>query len=69
MKELEYCVCGFEVKRNPLPPDLQRLSGRDFIYVHVESGDTRCYPESLNEADAEATVEIDEETSARLSSD
>jgi hypothetical protein len=39
------CFCGSELKIVPLPADLAALAGRKTIYVHVHSGDTRCYPD------------------------
>ena len=52
------CVCGYEVKEVDLPPELQALAGRKTILVHVESGDTHCYPDAGNPADRRATAEI-----------
>jgi hypothetical protein len=40
------CVCGSELKPVPLPSDLAVISGQESIWVHAETGDTRCYPES-----------------------
>lgn len=51
------CYCGAELKRVPLPADLAALSGGAFIWVHVENGDTRCYPEAVNPKDRAATGE------------
>lgn len=39
------CLCGAELRRVPLPTDLAELSGRESIWTHVETGDTRCYPD------------------------
>ena len=52
------CVCGYEVKEVPLPPDMQALSGKTTLLIHVESGDTRCYPDATNPRDRVATAEI-----------
>jgi hypothetical protein len=39
------CICGAELKRVPLPEDIAEMSGEDEILIHVETGDTRCYPD------------------------
>jgi hypothetical protein len=39
------CVCGAELKQVPLPADIAALAGVPAIWVHAESGDTRCYPD------------------------
>jgi hypothetical protein len=36
---------------------LQALAGKKSIWVHVEGGDTRCYPDSENREDRVATAE------------
>jgi hypothetical protein len=51
------CFCGAELKSVRLPADLAVLSGRTTIWVHTETGDTRCYPNSANPKDAAATGE------------
>jgi len=48
------CCCGGELKEVPLPRDLQALSGKTSLLVHVESGDTRCYPDSPEDQAATA---------------
>jgi hypothetical protein len=47
------CVCGSELRKTPLPADLAGLSGQATIYVHVHSGDTRCYPGEDDKCTAE----------------
>ena len=49
------CYCGSELKKVTLPADLAQLSGRKFIWVHVETGDTECYP---GEADPGTAVPL-----------
>jgi hypothetical protein len=51
------CVCSAELKRVPLPADLATISGQESIWVHAETGDTRCYPESDNPEVRAATGE------------
>jgi hypothetical protein len=58
--KLKFCVCGFEVRKLRLPDDVATLYGKRFIWSHVESGDTRCYPDSTNEVDNKATVQLEE---------
>lgn len=48
------------VEERELPRDIHRLSGRTSVLVHVETNNNRCYPDADNEADRNATVEIDE---------
>lgn len=43
------CMCGAELRRIPLPADLAELSGRESIWTHTETGDTRCYPDTPGE--------------------
>ena len=40
------CVCGKVIQERPLPPDIQRLSGKSSVLVHVETMSTRCFPDS-----------------------
>lgn len=49
------CVCGAELRKVPLPADLAAIAGRPDIWVHVTTGDTRCYPGSASPDDAAAT--------------
>jgi hypothetical protein len=51
------CYCGAELRSVPLSPDLAALSGEKILWVHVATGDTRCYPESSSPEDAAATAE------------
>jgi hypothetical protein len=51
------CVCGAELKQVPLPPDVAELAGQETIYVHVATGDTRCYPEARSPEDRAMTGE------------
>lgn len=39
------CHCGASIRQIHLPDDLRHLSGKSSIWVHVDGGDTRCYPE------------------------
>lgn len=55
-----HCVCGKTVEERELPHSLRRLSGRTSILVHVETKNPRCHPDSDNEVERNATVEIDE---------
>jgi hypothetical protein len=48
------CYCGAELRQVPLPADLAVLSGQQAIWVHAGNGDTRCYPESPEDAAATA---------------
>jgi hypothetical protein len=48
------------VEERKIPHQFETIAGRPTILVHVESNDTRCYPDADNEADRNATVEIDE---------
>ena len=52
------CVCGAELKHVPLPPDLQALSGQELLLVHVETGDTRCYPDHADPQSRAITAEV-----------
>lgn len=58
------CFCAAELKKTPLPPDLAALSGRSFIWTHVTTGDTRCYPDSANTEDRAITAEPAESAGA-----
>lgn len=51
------CVCGAELREIPLPEDVALASGMEGILVHVESGDTRCYPDAKDDS-AKATAEV-----------
>ena len=51
------CYCGSEIKAVPLPAELQALSGKDKIWVHLHNSDTRCYPEARERADRACTAE------------
>jgi hypothetical protein len=51
------CVCGSELRALALPADLAAISGQLTVWVHVETGDTRCYPESTDPEVLAATGE------------
>jgi hypothetical protein len=57
---MKHCVCGLSVEEITLPKGIAALSGRQTIFVHVETNNTHCYPDADNEADRSATVVIDE---------
>lgn len=52
------CICGAELKTVPLPDDLAALAGRKLILVHVENGDTRCYPDARDAESRKVTAEL-----------
>jgi hypothetical protein len=52
------CYCGAELKQVPLPPDLKAVSGQEFIWLHAETGDTRCYPDEEGGATATPLTEM-----------
>ena len=52
------CVCGKVIDERPLPPDLQRLSGKSSVLVHVETMSTRCFPDSVDFAERHATARL-----------
>ena len=56
LRGMRECSCGYMCRKILLPDDLRELSGWHHIWVHDESGDTRCYPDSTNPDDAKATV-------------
>jgi hypothetical protein len=51
------CFCAAELKKVPLPADLAALAGRKSIWVHAETADTRCYPDSDSPGELAATAE------------
>jgi hypothetical protein len=51
------CVCGGELKQIPLPADIIALAGQRYILIHVETADTRCYPDSDSPGERAATAE------------
>lgn len=57
------CCCGGPIREVVLPLDIAKLSDRRTIWVHTESGDTRCYPGSP--LDALCTAEPIHEWSGR----
>jgi hypothetical protein len=51
------CCCGAELRTLLLPAELAAVFDTQAIWVHAETGDTRCYPESSSPEDAAATAE------------
>lgn len=39
------CVCGGTIRQVALPPEIARLADRRFLWVHVSTLDTKCYPD------------------------
>lgn len=50
------CVCGKVIEERPLPSDIQRLSGKASVLVHVETMSTRCFPDSDDVAERHSTA-------------
>jgi hypothetical protein len=52
------CVCGKFLHERFLPPDIQRLSGKSSVLVHVETLSTRCFPDSDDAVERHSTARI-----------
>jgi hypothetical protein len=55
------CVCGRPVKRVLLPEGLRRLTGQEYLLVHADGGDTRCYPDDTDPGASKMTAELTED--------
>lgn len=57
---MKKCVCGVAVAELALPKHLHRLSGRTSILVHVETNNSRCYPDSVSGSKRAVTARLDD---------
>lgn len=45
------CICGADIRWVVLPPDIAAASGVDGLWLHSDSEEWECYPDSDNEQD------------------